>query len=140
MLNQVMIYDVNHKTWTQGPSLNIRRYKHACMVDPRTETIYVMGGGKEFTTESLEWKQANSKWKMGSNLKEQLASSAAVSSRSNEFVGYLVGGWTTDNLTKTSKIWGLRRHDMEWIEMSKRLIIPKKGHSLINVQLGEIAC
>ena len=110
------------------------------MVDPRTDTIYVMGGAQELTTESLQWNQANSKWKMGSNLKERLASSAAVSSRSNKFVGYLVGGWTTDVLTPTSKIWGLRRYDMEWIEMSERLRIPRTGHSLVNVQLGEIGC
>ena len=138
-----MIYDVNHKNWTRGPSLNIRRYSHACMVDPRTETIYVMGGLRESTTESLQWNQANSKWKMGPNLKEELANSAAVSSRSNKFVGYLVGGRISNaiiNLENTSKIWGLRKHDMEWIEMSKRLRIPRNSHTLVNVQLGEIGC
>ena len=135
-----MIYDVSHKIWTQGPSLNIKRYSHACMVDPRTETIYVMGGAQEFTTESLQWNQANSKWKMGSKLKEHLANSAAVSSRSNKFVGYLVGGRTSNALDNTSKIWGLRKHDMEWIEMSKRLRIPRNSHTLVNVQLSKIGC
>ena len=135
-----MIYDIESKKWTKGPSLNIFRRLHACMVDLNTETIYVMGGWNGNvpldSTEALE--KGSKKWKMGSNLKQGVFNAAAVSSRSVEYVGYMVGGGPNDALT--SKSWGLRRRDMEWIEMSTQLEIPRKGHSVVNIQLGEIGC
>ena len=136
-----MIYDINSKIWTEGPSLNIERVNHPCMVDQKTEAIHVMGGEDDDlnnlkSTETL--KKGSEKWKMGSNLQEKTDASTAVSSRSVEYVGYMVGGGPNDNLT--SKSWGLRRRDMEWIEMSTQLEIPRKGHSVVNIQLGEIGC
>ena len=77
---------------------------------------------------------------MGPNLKQPVMYSAAVSSRSVEYVGYLVGGGTYDrkhHIFNPAKNWGLRRRDMEWIEMSRQLKIPRVGHSAVNVQLGE---
>ena len=75
-------------------------------------------------------------WKMGGDLPEPVSNSAAVSSRSSEFVGYLAGGHATWRVT--SKIWGLRRFDLVWIEMSKRLQAPRTFHTLVNVHLDEI--
>ena len=140
-----MIYDINNKKWTEGPSLNIKRRLHACMVDPKTGTIHVMGGNDSKksnifnSTETL--KKGSKKWEMGPNLKQSVYRSAAVSSRSVEYVGYLIGGETYDgNIYSPAKTLGLRRRDMEWIEMSKQLKIPRKQCSVVNVQLGEIGC
>ena len=109
-----------------------------------------IGWAGKYSTEFLRWNDAKKIWKLGSNLTEPLASSAAISSRSDEFVGYLVGGRINNGVTmegqrsteneRTSKIWGLRRSDMEWIEISKRLKIPRNRHSLVNVQPEEIRC
>jgi len=144
-IDRVMIYDINNKKWTEGPSLNIKRRQHACMVDPKTGTIHVMGGNDSKnsnifnSTETL--KKGSKKWEMGPNLKQSVMRSAAVSSRSVEYVGYLVGGLTFDGLShQANKTWGLRRRDMEWVEMSKQLKIPRMYPSVVNVQLGEIGC
>ena len=140
-----MIYNTNDKNWTEGPSLNFDRVGHACMVDQKTETIHVMGGSNDDvnrlrSTETL--KKGSTKWEMGSNLKEQIDTSAAVSSRSAEYVGYLVGGLHNDgyDIDEPAKTWGLRRRDMEWIEMSKQLKMPRSTNSVVNVQLDEIGC
>jgi len=82
------------------------------------------------STEKLKFNDVNGKWEMASNLKEPLWLSAAVSSRSNEFVGYLVGG--TTNNGATSKIWVLRRSDQQWIDTSKRLRIARSSHTVVN--------
>ena len=130
------IYDTIHKSWTQGPSLNVARGYHACMVDQKTSTIHVMGGYGHYIyrispTEKLNFNDLNRKWEMASNLKEGASFSAAVSSRSNEFVGYLVGG--VANNGQTNKIWGLRRSDQQWIDTYKRLKIPRTSHTVVNI-------
>ena len=130
------IYDTIHKNWTQGPSLNVKRAAHACMVDLKTSTIHVMGGWNSndyrlSSTEKLKFNDVNRKWEMASNLKEPLSSSAAVSSRSNEFVGYLVGGTTNNGIT--NRIYGLRRRDQQWIDTSKRLKMARYFHTVVNV-------
>jgi len=43
-LDTMWIYDSIHKNWTRGPSLNVKRHYHSCMVDQKTSTIHVMGG------------------------------------------------------------------------------------------------
>ena len=136
------IYDTILKTWTQGPSLNHKRAEHACMVDLKTSTIHVMGGVDQnyyrvLSTEKLKFNDVNRKWEMASNLKEKLLSSAAVSSRSNEFVGYLVRG-VTNNWKVTSKIWGLRRSDQQWIDTSKRLKIARDSHTVVNAYENQL--
>ena len=136
-LDRVMIYDVNDKQWSEVPSLNIKRHQHACMVDRKTETIHVMGGYFLDSTETLD--VANKKWILGPKLKVPLMDSAAVSSNSNDYVGYLVGGYTDDFAT-TSRIWGLQRSRMEWIEMSNNLKIPRFLHSVVNVKSTDIGC
>ena len=88
------------------------------------------------STEKLKFNDVNRKWESASNLKEPLAGSAAVSSRSDEFVGYLVGG--VANNGQTNKIWGLRRSDQQWIDTSKRLKIPRGWHTVVNAYDNQI--
>ena len=79
---------------------------------------------------------------MASNLTEPLKYSVAVSSRSIEFVGYLVGGYTKNVHHKyshfSSKIWGLRRSDQQWIDTSKRLKMLRKSFTVVNVHDNQL--
>ena len=144
VISRVMIYDINQKNWTPGPSLIFERSHFACMVDQYTETIHVMGGwdgsSDMYSTETL--KKGSEKWEMCSSVKELIDRPRAVSSRSVEYVGYLVGGQAPNSKGEyvPAKTWGLRRHDMEWIELSKHLKTPRERHSIVNVKLGEIDC
>ena len=136
------IYDTIHKNWTRGPSLNVKRWSHACLVDKKTSTIHVMGGFDHTdyrlsSTEKLKFNDVNRKWEMASNLLGALAESAAVSSRSNEFVGYLVGGELKYG-RRISEIWGLRRSNQQWIDTSKRLKIARDDHTVVNVYDSQI--
>ena len=116
-----------------------------CIVDPKTKTIHVIGGWTMKKTKiGQNWKplkstetynEANSKWEMGPNIKKPLLYSAAVSSRSNKYIGYIVGG-----TSYTPKVWALRRRDMEWIEISKDLEVRRMMHSLVNVKKSEKGC
>ena len=106
------------------------------MVDQKTSTIYVMGGVDPqyhllSSTEKLKVNDVNRKCKMASYLKRPLDKSAAVSSRSNEFIGYLVSGSTYNG--RTTKIFGLRRSDQQWIRLSQRLWISRYHHTAVNV-------
>ena len=88
-----MIYDINNQNWTEGPSLNIKRTDPACMVDQKTETIHVMGGGNykwNYLSSTEILKKGSKKWEMGPYLKQSVVYSAAVSSWSVEYAGYLV--------------------------------------------------
>ena len=143
--DHVWIYDVKSKSWSEGPSLNVKRSQHVCIVDPKTKTIHVIGGWTlKQTRHGQNWKplkstetlnEANSKWEMGPDIKKPLLYSAAVSSRSNEYIGYIVGGNSA-----TPKLWALRRRDMEWIEISKHFEVRRMMHSLVNVKKSEKAC
>ena len=107
--------------------------------------MFVIGGGHLDTegwyrtlksTEKLKMNE-NLSWKSTTDLPEPLAYSAAVSSNSNELIGYVAGGYTT-NGRSLDKVWGLRRTDLHWVEMPKRLQIPRGYHSMVNVVSDEI--
>ena len=153
--NKVWIYDVAEKHWTPGPSLKTYRHDHSCMVDQKTETIHVLGGNNYRglylkTTETLKLNEANTSWKMGPELKELLTYSAAVSSKSNVFVGYLIGGSTRadsggdkryggqSDSRSTSKIWALQRTNMQWVELPKTLKFHRRLHTVVNVNDNQI--
>ena len=138
--DKIWMYDTVTKSWTQGPSLNEKRKWHSCLVDQKTSTIHVMGGrGKHgnrlSSTETLKY--VNKRWEISSasNLPGPLTHSAATASRTNDIVGYLVGG---DGNEIRSDIWALRRRDMKWVETHKRLQIPRTRHTLVNVRLSDI--
>lgn len=88
------------------------------------------------STETLKY--VNERWEMslGSYLPEPLYLSAASASRSNDIVGYLVGGVTSGGLK--SKIWYLRRSDFKYVEIKKRLQIPRYFHTLLNLRSNNI--
>ena len=75
-------------------------------------------------------------WESTTDLPEPLSYSAAVASNSNVFIGYVAGGYT--NNTRTDKIWGLRRTDLNWVEMPKRLQKSRIYHTMVNVASDEI--
>ena len=136
------IFDVNNRTWSEGPSLNLPRAHHSCMVDQKTSTIYAMGGVEISTDpsssmETLKFDDIDMKWEKGSDLLLPLVKPVAVSSSSDKFIGYLVGGEGGD-FKYQSKIWGLRRSDVKWVEMSKALKVPRFSHGLVKVAENEI--
>ena len=134
------IFDVRNKTWSQGPSLILPRAHHSCIVDQNTSTIYAMGGlWNPSSMEKLKFDDINMKWEKGSDLPLPLITPTAVSSSSDKFIGYLVGGeGEIFDLGEQSKIWGLRRSDVQWVEMSKTLKMPRYSHTVIKVTENEI--
>ena len=107
--------------------------------------MFVIGGKDETegryrrtlkSTEKLKMNE-NLSWKSTTDLPEPLAYSEAVSSNSNELIGYVAGGYST-NGRSLDKVWGLRRTDLHWVEMPKRLQIRRGYHSIVNVASNKI--
>ena len=101
-------------------------------------SVFAIGGnsngGRLKSTEKL--RIGNSIWESTTDLLEPLSSSAAVASNSNQFIGYVAGGWT--NNKRTDKIWGLRRTDLIWMEMPKRLQKSRSDHTMVNIASDKI--
>ena len=97
-----------------------------------------MGGYDSQSLASTEnWTIGTTSFQRASDLPEGIYVSAATPSYSNEYVGYLVGGYTANR--GTDKVWGLRRQTMDWTEIeSKSLVIPRYHHSLVNMVAAEI--
>ena len=132
------IYDIERKNWSQGPTMNKERSYHACLVDQSTSTIHVMGGFPQsgWGRKSTEtWIFGTDSWKPSTDLPDRLVKSVAVSSSSDEYVGYMAGGWTfkPEFERYSRRIWALKRQNMTWIEMSKKLKTGRRWHSLVNV-------
>ena len=87
------------------------------------------------STEKLKINE-NLKWESTTDLPEDLYESAAAASNTNDFIGFVAGGYS--NRRRTNKIWGLRRTDLNWVEMPKRLQKPRYGHSMVNIASDEI--
>ena len=121
------------------------RYGHACLVDESTSTIYVMGGFNKqnmdlSTMEKWNFGVNGRSWLLSTNLPESVGRSSAVPSKSSAFIGYIAGGWAFGKDEYSSnKIWGLRRENMTWIEMTQTLKIGRQDHSLVNVPADEIS-
>ena len=96
-----------------------------------------MGGYYRERLDSTEkWTIGTTSFETASPLKEPLDDTAAVASNSNEYVGYLVGGWTKQI---TNKVWALRKEDETWIEVeSKSLQQRRYLHTLVNLGLSDI--
>merc|ERR1719414_1617991 len=86
------IYNIVKKDWTEGPKLNEKRYNHACLVDEETRTIHIMGGyGDNGRLKSTEkWTFGTDAWIFGASLPKAIGFSAAVTSNSEETIGYLI--------------------------------------------------
>ena len=93
-------------------------------------------GGLLDTTE--KWTIGTNAWEASSVLPEKIDRSAAVSSNSQEYVGYMAGGDTNTDGT-TNKIYALRRRDEQWIQLeSKSLQQRRDDHTLVNLGPSEI--
>ena len=139
-LDTTWIYDSSKNQWTKGPTLREKRSYHSCFYDAKWKTVFVIGGKDENwkrlkSTEKLKINEQLS-WESTTDLTEPLSSSAAVASNSNQFIGYVAGGNTNNG--RTDKIWGLRRTDLNWVEMPKRLQKSRWDHSMVNIASDKI--
>ena len=92
-------------------------------------------GGLLDTTE--KWTIGTNAWEASSVLPVKIYFSAAVSSNSQEYVGYMAGGDTNNGYT--DKVYALRRRDERWIQLeSKSLQQRRRSHSLVNLGPSEI--
>ena len=93
-------------------------------------------GARLDTTE--KWTIGTNAWEASSVLPEKISYSAAVSSNSQEYVGYMAGGYTNTDGT-TNKVYALRRRDEQWIQLeSKSLQQRRSRHTLVNLGPSEI--
>ena len=98
-----------------------------------------MGGSNGALLDTTEkWTIGTNAWEASSVLPEKIEESAAVSSNSQEYVGYMAGGLTNHH-GNTNKIYALRRRDEQWIQLeSKSLQLRRRGHSLVNLGPYEV--
>ena len=85
----------------------------------------------------------NNIWESTTNLPEALFDSAAVASKSEQFIGFIAGGLREKNdgekiYRATEKIWGMRRKDLAWVEMPQKLKGTRHSHSMLNLASGEV--
>ena len=146
------MYDVATKSWNETfngkklPRLHQKRKEHACLFDKVTSSVYVMGGsfGNNGFDSTEKWTLGTDSWVPlpSAKLPEPLKGSRAVSAYSNEYVGYIAGGFIGKDLTKpgyiTNEIWGLKRSNMTWIKLTKKLSIDRAYHSLLNIPVDEV--
>ena len=95
------------------------------------------GAGEDERLKSVEKLKIdeNMMWESTTDLPENLDESAAVTSNSNDFIGYVAGGWAKSGWT--DKVWGLRRADLKWVEMPNRLRKSRRLHTMVNVAFGD---
>ena len=93
-------------------------------------------GARLDTTE--KWTIGTNAWEASSVLPVKISASAAVSSNSQEYVGYMAGGYTnTDGYT--NNVYALRRRDEQWIQLeSKSLQQRRREHTLVHLGPSEI--
>ena len=94
-------------------------------------------GGRLDTTE--KWTIGTNAWEASSVLPEKIRYSAAVSSNSQEYVGYMAGGYSDNENGRINKVYALRRRDEQWIQLeSKSLQQRRSSHTLVNLGPSEI--
>ena len=109
------------------------------MFDEATNTVYLMGGQNENgnvldTTE--KWIIGTDSWQPSSNLVRKITGSSAISAKSDEYVGYLAGGWASGYFS--NEIWGLRRSDDTWVKLAKTLGTRRNYFSLLNIPANQV--
>ena len=140
VLDTTWIYDVASKTWSEGPKINTKRYVHACFQDTDTSTIYIAGGWDvqhTYLSSTEKWTLEENVWKPSANLPEAISHSSAVSSNTDEFIGYMAGGRTGRTLY-SKDIYGLKRREKTWIKLNKRMKTERIRHSLLNIPANQI--
>ena len=132
-----------NNSWRKGPSSNEGRAYHSCFYDKLSNSVFIVGG---FSGSSLlpskplatteKWNLSSNKWEPTSDLTDTLSASAAAASKSSDYIGFLVGGISDERAT--SKVWGLRRSDEQWIQMDQSLNVGRHSHSMVNIAENEI--
>ena len=133
------------KTWTSGPRMKEKRYSHTCIYDKEANVLFVIGGLgvgpdgeteiRSATVERLNLENNITVWENTPSLPEPVADTAAVISKSSDLIGIVAGGMA--NYGKSFRVWGLRRRDLGWDEMT-RLLQGHSHHPMVNVASDEI--
>ena len=121
--------------------MNTKRDDHSCFVDKETSSIYVIGGFDDqgnILSSTEKWTFGQKIWEPSANLPRAITDSPAVSSNEKVFVGYIAGGSSTGYRGYSTIIYGLRRRDMAWVKLSKRMKLGRQYHSLLNISSKRI--
>ena len=112
--------------------MKTKRWGHACFTDKASSSIYIAGGrddqGNELSS-TEKWTFEEMSWQPSANLPRTIFSSSAVSSNTDDFIGYIF---------YYKQIYGLRRRQMEWIKLNKTMKIGRYGHSLLYIPANQI--
>ena len=116
----------------------MKRSKHSCFYDQKTNSILVMGGQnvQGFLDSTEIWTIGTDTFKISSSstLPKAITHSASVPSNSEEYVGYIAGGFGA-----YKDILGLKRVGMNWVELESKSLYQYRGqHSLLNIPLESI--
>ena len=121
--------------------MNTKRHYHSCFVDQATSSVYVIGGRNDqldIISSTEKWTFGRTFWQPLANLPVAIADASAVSSNEKVFVGYMAGGGNNGYKRYSDIIFGLRRRDMAWVELSKRMKLGRECHSLVNIPAKQI--
>ena len=131
------MFNTENEEWSQGPSMNQKRSGHSCFYDDQTNSIFIVGGynGNHLAT-TEQWNLDTNQWITLLDLPEPLSYSAGVASKSEQFVGYVAGGYT--EFIGTNKIHGLRKTDLTWEVMPQQLKTARYYHSMVNLPVDQI--
>ena len=118
--------------------MNTKRFYHSCFTDEKTSSIYIVGGFEDQMTRlssTEKWTFEQNSWQPSANFPKPISSSTAVSSYTDEFIGYMAGGYPT---RYSKNIYGLRRRQIEWIKLNKTIKTRRYAHSLLNIPADQI--
>ena len=114
-----------------------KRDRHSCFYDIKSNSVCVIGGyngNKLATTE--KWNLDTNQWESTPSLPEPLYHSAGVASKSNDYIGFVAGGYTSSG--RTNKVFGLRRRDLKWEVIPQRLQTARYHHSMVNLPSDQV--
>ena len=120
--------------------MNAKRNSHACVQDTVTSSIYIAGGYDQWKklSSTEKWTLEENSWKPLANLPEAIFRSSAVSSNTDEFIGYMVGGIEGYPWRYSKNIYGLKRREKTWIKLNKTIKIARYWQSLSNIPVIQI--
>ena len=120
--------------------MNMKRCNHACFVDEVTSSIYVVGRVDDqwkSLRSTEKWTFEENSWKSSANLPKPISYSSAVSSNTDEYIGYIASGYNPNRVLPD--IYGLKKRQMEWIKLNETLKKGRRGHSLLNIPANQIS-
>ena len=119
--------------------MKTKREAHACFQDKASYSIYVAGGEDDqwnYLSSTEKWTMYENAWQPSANLPEAISWSSAVSSNTDEYIGYIAGVYNPNRVLPD--IYGLKRRQMEWIKLKETIKIGRNGHSLLNIPANQI--